>query len=47
MLEPVVSLLAGMIVYHEVISGKGLIGCLFIVISGIVVVLDDKETQSG
>ena len=49
MLEPVVSLLAGIIVYHEAVSFKSLLGCLFIVISGIVVVMDkktDTEPQS-
>ncbi|MBQ1318300.1 MAG: DMT family transporter [Solobacterium sp.] len=42
MLEPVVSLIAGIIVYHEAVSFKSLLGCLFIVISGIVVVMDKK-----
>ena len=42
MLEPVVSLLAGIVVYHEAVSFKSLLGCLFIVISGIVVVMDKK-----
>jgi len=45
MLEPVVSLIAGMIVYHETASIKILLGCLLIVISGIVVVKDDPVEE--
>ncbi|MBR0214961.1 MAG: hypothetical protein IJL95_09620, partial [Solobacterium sp.] len=41
-MQSAVSLLAGIVVYHEAVSFKSLLGCLFIVISGIVVVMDKK-----
>lgn len=47
MLEPVVSLIAGIIVYHEAVSFKSLLGCVFIVISGIVVVMDKKTDPAS
>ena len=47
MLEPVVSLIAGIIVYHEAVSFTSLLGCVFIVISGIVVVMDKKTDPAS
>ncbi len=43
MLEPVVSLIAGMIVYHESATLKILAGCVLVVISGIIAVMEKPE----
>ena len=47
MIEPIVSLFAGMIVYHDRVGLKSLFGCRFIVASGIVVVLDRTKSTEG
>lgn len=44
MLEPVVSLISGILVYHDSVTLKILIGCAFIVISGIVAVQGSQES---
>ncbi|MBQ8605029.1 MAG: DMT family transporter [Oscillospiraceae bacterium] len=41
MLEPVVSLIAGMIVYKESVSILGICGCIMVVVSGLVVAFDN------
>lgn len=40
MLEPVISLVAGMVIYSEAISPKGIVGCLLVIAAGIAVALD-------
>ncbi len=40
MLEPIVSLVAGILVYHDPLSLKSLIGCVLVVAGGVVIVLD-------
>ena len=44
MLEPVVSLIAGMIVYHDSVTVKILLGCALIIISGVIVVMDKQSS---
>lgn len=43
MLEPVVSLIAGMIVYKEAVAFKGLAGCALVIAAGLLVALDSRN----
>ena len=42
MLEPVISLVSGMIIYNEAISAKGIIGCVLVILAGIAVAFDSR-----
>jgi len=45
MLEPVISLLAGMVVYKEAVALKGIAGCVLVVLSGLAVAFDSANQQ--
>ncbi|MBR3127264.1 MAG: DMT family transporter [Solobacterium sp.] len=45
MLEPVVSLVAGTLIYHDPLGLKILAGCLLIVISGLAAVMDQPQEE--
>lgn len=45
MLEPVVGLAAGVIVYKEIIPAKGIIGCILIVMTGIISAFDSVNSD--
>ena len=45
MLEPVIGLVAGMIVYKEMIPVKGVIGCVLIVMTGIASAFDSANSD--
>ena len=43
MLEPVISLVAGMVIYKEAIATKGIIGCVLVILAGIAVAFDSAN----
>ncbi len=45
MLEPVISLVAGMIIYKEAIATKGIIGCVLVILAGIAVAFDSANNR--
>jgi len=45
MLEPVVSLIAGMIIYKEAVSMLGILGCVMVVLSGLAVAFDGSGEE--
>lgn len=45
MLEPVVSLIAGMIIYREAVSMLGILGCVMVVLSGLAVAFDGSGEE--
>ncbi|MBR5520665.1 MAG: DMT family transporter [Oscillospiraceae bacterium] len=45
MLEPVISLVAGIIIYKEAVSLMGLLGCAMVIISGLAVAFDNGEEK--
>ncbi|MBQ5326484.1 MAG: DMT family transporter, partial [Oscillospiraceae bacterium] len=45
MLEPVIGLVAGVIVYKEMIPLKGIIGCILIVMTGIASAFDSADQE--
>ena len=45
MLEPVISLVAGMIIYKEAIATKGIMGCVLVIMAGIAVAFDSAGNR--
>ena len=45
MLEPVISLVAGMIIYKEAIATKGILGCVLVILAGIAVAFDSANNR--
>ena len=45
MLEPVISLIAGMIIYKEAIAAKGIMGCVLVILAGIAVAFDSANNR--
>ena len=45
MLEPVISLVAGMVIYKEAIATKGIIGCVLVILAGIAVAFDSANNR--
>ncbi len=45
MLEPVISLVAGMVIYKEAIAVKGVIGCVLVVLAGVAVAFDSANNR--
>ena len=45
MLEPVISLVAGMVIYKEAIAVKGIIGCVLVILAGFAVAFDSANNR--